>query len=192
MRTLSSLYKEYSKKPTHLIDPYKVVVINLIGLVDRRDIANSAIPQVNFDDFLWANVWFIHMSRLLSRAGLVEPPPFHSPFAMKSSSQSALKQQQQSKGLIGSDMQSLEGEHDFLELIYAFGGAEYFDEQRNSPIKFALLLMACHRFGDAIVYLWQADKVFYAAHLLVLCLFYGLVLPHNALHCNPEHPLVSR
>jgi hypothetical protein len=85
----------------------------------------------------------------------------------------------------------IDGEYELLELILSLGGANYFDEHRNSPFKYALLLFACHRFGDAIVYLWQADKVFFAVHLTVLCLHYGLILPHMTLHQNPVLPLVS-
>jgi hypothetical protein len=183
MKTVSTLYKEELKKAPQSVDPYRAAVFNLVGLVDRRDIATTSIPQSNFDDFLWANVWFIQVGRALSLAKVVSPPDFHSPFGSRSVSM---------RSADGAQFTATEGEHDFLELIYAFGGAEYFDEQRNSPFKYALLLLACHRFGDAVMYLWQADKVFFASHLLVLCLYYGLVLPHTPLHCNPEHPLINR
>ena len=78
-----------------------------------------------------------------------------------------------------------------FQFIQEYGGADYFDSDRNSPYKYASVLFCCQRFGDAINHLWQANKSFVAAHLAVLCLHYGLILPHVALTQNPPHPLVS-
>lgn len=78
-----------------------------------------------------------------------------------------------------------------LELVYAYGGANYFDADGQSPFKYALLLCCCHRFGDALTYLWMNNKIYPAVHLMVVCLYYGLILPHFPLLQNPVHPLVN-
>lgn len=188
MKRLEALYKEDMMKDVNSVDPYRTAVFNLVGLIDKRHIVMCAIPNFNFDDFLWANMWFIEMSRLIS----IRAPQFHSPFASRTHTHGGITDGTGKRGSTGEgSAATVDGEHELLELILALGGANYFDEHRNSPFKYALLLFACHRFGDAIVYLWQADKVFFAVHLTVLCLHYGLILPHMALHQNPMHPLVS-
>ena len=48
--------------------------------------------------------------------------------------------------------------------------------------------MSCHRFGDAISHLWQTGKLLPAVHFTVVCLHYGLILPHVPLSQNPKHP----
>jgi hypothetical protein len=82
-------------------------------------------------------------------------------------------------------------ENELLELVYAYGGANYFDADGSSPFKYALLLCCCHRFGDALVYLWINNKIFPTIHLMMICLYYGLILPHTPLLNNPSHPLVA-
>lgn len=181
MKGLESLYREDMMKDPSCVDPYRTAIFNFVGLVDKRCIVSCAIPQFNLDDFLWANMWFIEMSRSVS----ISAPQFHSPFASRTHTYG---------GISSTDTivpAAVDGEHELLEMILALGGANHFDPHRNSPFMYVLLLFACQRFGDAIVYLWQADKVFYAAHLTVVCLHYGLILPHAALHQNPIHPLVS-
>ena len=61
------------------------------------------------------------------------------------------------------------------------GGADYFDPHRTAPFTYALILFCCHRFGEAICHLWQTRRSFPAIHLLIVCLHYGLVLPHMPL-----------
>lgn len=82
-------------------------------------------------------------------------------------------------------------ERDFLELVYAYGAADYFDGDRSTPFRYALLLCCCHRFGDAIHHLWMGEKFFPAVHLTVACLHYGLILPFVPLLHNPVDPLVQ-
>lgn len=65
------------------------------------------------------------------------------------------------------------------------GGAKHFDKHGANPLGYALVLFACRRFGDAIAYLWQQGKAVPAVHFTVLCLYYGLVLPHKPLCHNP-------
>lgn len=76
-----------------------------------------------------------------------------------------------------------------MELIQSYGGAEYFDADHR-VYKYVMILLACHRFGDAINYLHRHDKPFVAAHVASIALYYGLVLPHLPLQCNPSLPIV--
>ncbi|RYH19991.1 hypothetical protein EON65_25005 [archaeon] len=86
----------------------------------------------------------------------------------------------------------LNSEHEeFLELIYTYGGAEYFDPHHSNVYKYALLLFSCHRFGDAIHYLYAHNKVFAATHLCQLATYYGLILPYQDLLCNPSLTIVK-
>ena len=71
------------------------------------------------------------------------------------------------------------------DLILGFGGADYFDKERTTPFKYATILCSCQRYGDAIMYLWMSNKVVAAVHLTVVCLHYGLILPHVPLTQNP-------
>jgi hypothetical protein len=75
------------------------------------------------------------------------------------------------------------------ERILSFGGAAYYDEDGSSPFMYATVLFACERFGDAINYLWKASRSLQAAHLMLVCLHYGLILPQNPLTCNPRRSL---
>lgn len=69
-------------------------------------------------------------------------------------------------------------ELDLYRCILDYGGAEYFDPSHAFPFKYTLVLLACQRFGDAVVYLWTCNRSTAAIHLLVLFLHYGLLLPH--------------
>lgn len=71
------------------------------------------------------------------------------------------------------------------DLILEYGGADYFDRERTTPFKYATILFSCQRYGDAIMYLWTSNKVVAAVHLTVVCLYYGLILPHVPLTQNP-------
>ena len=74
-----------------------------------------------------------------------------------------------------------------FDLILEYGGADYFDRDRLTPFKYATVLLSCQRYGDAILYLWTANKIVPAVHLTVLFLHYGLILPHVPLNENPIH-----
>lgn len=60
-------------------DPFKVLILNLLGLADREGITASAIPDFSFEDFLWANLWFVEMHRLVSDKVPVPMPVIVSP-----------------------------------------------------------------------------------------------------------------
>jgi hypothetical protein len=81
-------------------------------------------------------------------------------------------------------------ERGLFELILEYGGADYFDESRSNPFRYAMVLVVCQRYGDAIMHLWQGNKEFAAAHLTAAALHYGLVLPHVPLNMNPIHPMI--
>ena len=65
------------------------------------------------------------------------------------------------------------------------GGETHFDPYHTNPLKYASVLLACHRFGDAVLYLWNSNKPLPAIHIMLLCLYYGLILPCVPLTQNP-------
>lgn len=77
-----------------------------------------------------------------------------------------------------------------FELVLEFGGPDYFDEDRSNPFRYAMVLVCCQRYGDAIAHLWQCNKVLPAVHLACAALHYGLILPHVPLDMNPAHPMI--
>jgi hypothetical protein len=81
-------------------------------------------------------------------------------------------------------------ERTLFELMLEYGGPDYFDQDRTNPFRYAMVLICCQRFGDAIAHLWQCNKVVPAVHLTCAALHYGLVLPHVPLDMNPAHPMV--
>jgi hypothetical protein len=85
------------------------------------------------------------------------------------------------KRLLNKSLPKIYSEGDILLRAIEAGGPDYFDPQRNAPFTYALILFCCHRFGEAISHLWQTRRSFPAVHLLVVCLHYGLVLPHAPL-----------
>lgn len=85
---------------------------------------------------------------------------------------------------------SINSERSLFGLVMEYGGSDYFDEDRNNPFRYAMVLSCCQRFGDAIAHLWQCNKAIPAVHLIVAALHYGLVLPHLPLHMNPSLPMV--
>jgi hypothetical protein len=72
-----------------------------------------------------------------------------------------------------------------LDEVHQFGGANHFDPNGQSPFTYAIVLLCCGRFGDAIAYIWSRGKTLPAVHLTVGCLHYGLILPHVPLTHNP-------
>jgi hypothetical protein len=185
-------YQRETMKDENSSDPYFIFLLNLIGFIDHRDLNGSLIPNFSFEDFLWSHLWFIIHSRQLnelllgkdnqnqsnlnaSHLGTPSMMLAHSPFHRKP---------------VSLPIEFLSEENELLELVYAYGGANYFDSDGNSPFKYALLLCCCHRFGDAIHYLWMMNKTFPAIHLMIVFQYYGLILPHVPLLNNPIHPLV--
>jgi hypothetical protein len=59
---------------------------------------------------------------------------------------------------------------------------DYIDLGEQDPTFDPVLhMLALHRFGPAVDYLRQKNQLFAAAHLLVICLHYGLIVPHDPL-----------
>lgn len=48
------------------VDPYRLMVLNLLGLSDREGLSSSSIPGFGLEDFLWSQLWFVQMARLVS------------------------------------------------------------------------------------------------------------------------------
>jgi len=157
-------YERELKSDDTACDPYGMLIFNLLGLVDKEALASTGIPSFSLEDFLWAHMWFIDYVRVL----------------------------QLSLGSAGGILANCgsTNERGLFELILEYGGAEYFDEDRSNPFRYAMVLCCCQRYGDAIMHLWQCNKVFPAVHLCVLALHYGLILPHVPLNMNPPHPMV--
>lgn len=79
------------------------------------------------------------------------------------------------------------GEIELYNKILEYGGADYFDKGYQNPFNYVMVLFCCHRFGDAITHLWLAGRLLCAIQLTVMCLHYGLILPHVSLAHNPRH-----
>lgn len=85
-------YQRESMKEESQIDPYYLFLLNLVALIDYRDLNGSLIPNFSFEDFLWAHLWFITTSRQLhdllatsssSSAASANMIGTHSPFHRK-------------------------------------------------------------------------------------------------------------
>lgn len=61
-------------------------------------------------------------------------------------------------------------------------GPDPFDDSGSSPFYYALVLITCQEYGEAIEYLWGASQPVAAVHLLVIFLYYGLLLPCQRLN----------
>jgi hypothetical protein len=47
------------------LDPYRLLVLNLLGLANKEDLAGNALPGFSLEDFLWSHLWFIQYVRVL-------------------------------------------------------------------------------------------------------------------------------
>ena len=70
--------------------------------------------------------------------------------------------------------------------ISAMGGADYFNE--SNCFVYCKVLLCCQKYGEAILHLWKQRKALTAVHLAVVCLHYGLILPHRPLTYSPTSP----
>jgi hypothetical protein len=162
------------------VDPYRLYVLNLLGLGNREALAYSSIPGLGLEDFLWGQLWFICWSRALGNISR----SFHKSLTAAGGGM-VLHQNTFLKAINA-------GENHLFELVMGYGGKEHFDAEGNNSFQYASILMCCQRFGDAISYLWSTGhQSFVAVHLLVLCLHYGLVRPDVPLVTNPPHPLLQ-
>ena len=170
-----SLYNIEIADNSGKFDVYRAICLNLLSLADKDNISSACpIPGFTLEDFLWCELWFIQVGRFISKnnalnaAGLDLFIKFDYNYYCFSYREKL-----------------------FYELIQEYGGADYFDEDRSNPFKYATVLFCCQRYGDAISHLWLTNKTIPAVHLTVLCLHYGLVLPFVPLNQNPYHPLAA-
>lgn len=77
-------------------------------------------------------------------------------------------------------------ERHLLDEIIEFGGASYFDPEGLHPFSYALILLICHRAGDAVAHLWLNRKYLAAVGIMVISMYHGLILPHLPLITDPN------
>jgi len=150
---------------------YRLFVLNVISLSDID--LFSAVPEEDgepeIEHYLWGSLWYIQWNGVLKMCGFDSLP----------------------------DDVPDNGELDLYTNILGFGGEQYFEAPSGdaadatfepfSPYVYAKVLICCQRFGDAINYLWRNGQIFPSIHLAVVCLHYGLILPHKPLTENPAY-----
>lgn len=162
MAACGAMFEEERRKGREC-DPYRVHVLNLLSLRDHATLSEADLPGASLEDFLWGNLWFIRWSQALSTSQSGGGGRFG--------------------GRVGAEY-SETSLHDRVVLEY--GGADHFGAGLAGPFNYARVLCCCHRFGEAIAHLWHAGKTLPAAHLTVVCVHYGLILPHMPLAHNPR------
>ncbi len=65
MEYIRNIYKREINEREDKIDPFHILVLNLLGFIDNRDLSGEMIPEFNFEDFVWCHLWFIDIQRLL-------------------------------------------------------------------------------------------------------------------------------
>lgn len=142
--------------------PYRTFLCNLLSeTVDDFGINDPDISDYKLDDFLWANAWVISFNRFVNFVTVGKVEHARGP-----------------------------GEIDFFGRMSAFGAA-HFDPDGTHPYLYADVLIVCHRFGDAIKYLWENGEPVAALHIAIGCVNYGLILPHVPLVCNSPTLLIG-
>lgn len=180
-------YERESKEDEATQDPFRAVVFNLLGLANKEDLAGNGLPGYSLEDFLWAHLWFVQYVRLLQ--SVLPTGAFSTPFIARYAYSSCIYNHHVLGGLVlFGDIEN--SERTLFELMLEYGGPDYFDQDRTNPFRYAMVLVCCQRFGDAIAHLWQCNKIVPAVHLTSVALHYGLVLPHVPLDMNPAHPMV--
>ena len=169
------LCEEEEQKADELRNSYRLFILNLVSLTDVDSLLH---PSPEIEHYLWGALWFVQWEGLLKLCGY---------------------------DTISHD--SLDnGEAALYEKFLAEGGEKYFDVPDDpqplrggdgpptgadiepfSPFVYAKVLLCCQRYGDAVEYLWRKQQGFAAVHLMVVCLHYGLILPHRKLTENPRY-----
>ena len=175
-----NLYELEVQKPDEVQNFYRLFVLNLLSLTD---VDNLNSPTDEIEHYLWGCLWFIQWEGTLKLCGYDTI-----------------------------DDECLDnGEGVLLDKMLVEGGEKYFeyqdtdveqktyDENGNpvagdvfemepfSPFMYAKVLVCCQRYGDAIEYLWRKQRTFPAIHLMIICLYYGLILPYRPLTENPSY-----
>ena len=68
LQSCKAQYEAEVSSDESFFDPFRTLVFNLLGLVDRDSLASSALPGFSLEDFLWAQLWFIQQMRVLKPA----------------------------------------------------------------------------------------------------------------------------
>lgn len=142
-------------------DPFLLAVLALLSCAEPG--ASIAVPGATLEDFLWSQLWCVSAAHLLGRGGAMAA---QLPFGLSS-------------GALTPSARFTEQQ--LFRCVLECGGAEHFDPLRAHPFNYALVLVACQRFGEAALHLWAAGRAEAAVHLLAGLLHHGLVLPHAPL-----------
>lgn len=212
-----------------ILDPYRAMVLNLLGLNNLENICNDNILGNNFtiEDFLWCYLWYIRYIRLIhayntkyignnslaSRSdrssvnnnnltASLDTLPHNLPTMQKGASffhqinasdtssninnnNANNMSNTNQNNIYNNKLPKLYSEDDLLYHILNIGGSHYFDTNKLHPFKYVMILFTCQRYSDGIAYLYNTGRVFSAVHIMEVCIYYGLVLPHLPLiTCN--------
>eukprot|EP01041_Mallomonas_annulata_P004894 gene4894-9761_t len=169
------------------IDPYHMLVLNLLGLADvdavatvsgLAEAAKGVAPGSTLEDFLWGGLWFVDWSAEVSRTKPQDQQRITD--STRGSSQSLILHSSQQDSL------SFSAPHysrinysveDVYRRIEQAGGEDYFDRNRNTPFKYVCVLLSLQRFGPAVAYLWRSGRAVEAVHITAVGLYYGLLAP---------------
>lgn len=126
-------------------------MVMVLNLLCLHDHDLRVDDRETMEDYLWRKVWFITCSHRL--------------------------------GCLGVD--AVMGRSDRFDSVSQLAEEllEQYDDSHveTKPYVFAQALFAAQRFGDAVKYLWDNKQSFAAVHIMCVCLYYGLLLPHKEL-----------
>jgi hypothetical protein len=127
-------------------------LLNILNLLSLTESGENFGIPFYLEDFLWTHLWFATLSTRLNA------------------------------GDVSSQFASAEfNSMDRFAQVVANYGSEMFDEDGSKPFNYAVALLACQNFGEAVSYLYKQQQSIAAVHILAVCLYYGLLLPHEAL-----------
>jgi len=190
-------------QPDEIFDAQDRLASESIGTVglSPKERENYAF---SLEDYMWSNVFCCHYSRttavMAARAeqSKTASRSRSSSFAMSarsgsggsfygaSSVYSATGSASSSAPISISSPLDEHTEHAMFRRIVKAGGATYFDADGAKPFNYCRLLLCCHRFGDAVRHLYLNKQYLPAAALAGVCLYYGLLVSHLPLTCNPH------
>lgn len=178
-------------------DIFLIHVLNLIGLCQKNILISSPLPQFVLEDFLWSCCWFTEARA--NYESLLSPGALDS-LDSASGSGSSMSIGMSLKQRLGLEA-TIARAPDMMDFILTtLGGSSFFEQNLTAmhgevmvsdAYRYAMVLMVCNRFGDAIHHLYTTRQVFPAAHLGVVGLYYGLIMPHTPLLHNPSLPVVE-
>ena len=152
---------------SHTTDPYLRQILNLLSLFNHEE---NFLEVYILEDFLWLKLWFITWSQTLNSLGANITSVL--PDSSNNTSESILDL------TTFANMMMDDNEY----------GSEYFDKGNAKPFQYAEVLFVSQRFGEAILYLWERRQILPSIHLMCVCLYYGLILPHDSLSSTSTTP----